>query len=179
MRTTNNFLVVPRIIFNTSIENYFFIVLIIIFRGIANLFLGLQCFANLAVKVDWFQSLTSFSDHLKNFEVSGGVLSRDCQSETLSGKETKEVFIFLRKSAYVSDEVFWTEDLIVETTKRLHDWYTILILTEHDMSAQLNSSLPNLRPRVFVPFYTCWLSERRCSEWKCPLPRALGRISWF
>ena len=29
MRTTNNFLVVLRIIFNTSIENYFFIVLII------------------------------------------------------------------------------------------------------------------------------------------------------
>ena len=40
MRTTNNFLVVLRIIFNTSIENYFFIVLIIIFRCIANLFFG-------------------------------------------------------------------------------------------------------------------------------------------
>ena len=52
MRTTNKFLVVLRIIFNTSIENYFFIVLIIIFRCIANLFLGLQCFAGLAVKVD-------------------------------------------------------------------------------------------------------------------------------
>ena len=52
MRTTNNFLVVPRIIFNTSIENYFFIVLIIIFHGIVNLFLGLQCFAGLAVEVD-------------------------------------------------------------------------------------------------------------------------------
>ena len=52
MRTTNNFLVVLRIIFNTSIENYFFIELIIIFRGIANLFLGLQCFVGLAVEVD-------------------------------------------------------------------------------------------------------------------------------
>ena len=52
MRTTNNFLVLPRIIFNTSIENYFFIMLIIIFRGIGNLFLGLQCFAGLGVKVD-------------------------------------------------------------------------------------------------------------------------------
>ena len=41
----------------------------------------------------------------------------------------------------VRDEVFWTEDLIEETTKRLH---------EHDMSAQLNSSLPNRIPRVFV-----------------------------
>ena len=75
MRTTNNFLVVPRIIFNTSIENYFFIVLIIIFRCIANLFLGLQCFAGLAVEVDWFESLTSLGDHFENF-VSGGVLSK-------------------------------------------------------------------------------------------------------
>ena len=75
MRTTNNFLVVLRIIFNTSIENYFFIVLIIIFRCIANLFLGLQCFAGLAVEVDWFESLTSLGDHFENF-ASGGVLSK-------------------------------------------------------------------------------------------------------
>ena len=52
MRITNYFLVILRIIFNTSIENYFFILLIIIFHGIANLFLGLQCFAGLAVEVD-------------------------------------------------------------------------------------------------------------------------------
>ena len=88
MRTTNNFLVVLRIIFNTHIYNYFFIVLIIIFRCIANLFLGLQCFAGLAVKVDWFESLISLGDHFENFEVE----------EKLSGKETKRVFIFLTKS---------------------------------------------------------------------------------
>ena len=40
--------------------------------------------------------------------------------------------------------------LIEETTKGLQDSYTILTLIEHDMSAQLNSSLPNLIPRVFV-----------------------------
>ena len=97
MRTTNNFLVVPRIIFNTSIENYFFIVLIIIFRCIANLFLVLQCFAGLAVEVDWFESLTSLGDHFENFEVEE-CFERDCQGETLSAKETKEVFIFLTKS---------------------------------------------------------------------------------
>ena len=57
------------------------------------------------------------------------------------------------------DEVFWTEDLIEGTVKRLHDSYTILTLIEHDMSAQLNSSLPNLIPQVFAPYYTCWLSE--------------------
>ena len=36
-------------------------------------------------------------------------------------------------SLCVCDEVFWTEDLIEETTKRLHDSYTILTLIEHDM----------------------------------------------
>ena len=97
MRTTNNFLVVPRIIFNTSIENYFFIVLIIIFRCIANLFLGLQCFAGLAVKADWFESLTSLGNHFENFEVEE-CFQRECQGEKLSGKETKGVFIFLTKS---------------------------------------------------------------------------------
>ena len=57
---------------------------------------------------------------------------RECQGVTLSGKETKEVFIFLSKSVRsqlsslcVRDEVFWTEDL---TTKGLHDSYTILTL---------------------------------------------------
>ena len=80
------FLVVLRVIFNTSIENYFFIVLIIIFRGIANLFLGLQCFVGLAVEVDWFESLTSLGDHFVNFEVEE-CFQRECQGETLSGKE--------------------------------------------------------------------------------------------
>ena len=53
-------------------------------------------------------------------------------------------------SLCVRDEVFWTEDLIEETTKRLHDAYPILTLIKHDISARLNSSLPNLIPRVFV-----------------------------
>ena len=83
---------VLRINFNTSIENYFFIVLIIIFRGIANLFLGLQCLQALQLK--WTASL---GDHFENFEVEK-CLQRECQGETLSGKETKEVFIFLTKS---------------------------------------------------------------------------------
>ena len=99
----------------------------------------------------------SLSYHYLNFEVDE-CFQRECHGETLSGKETKEVFIFLTKSASslcARDEVFWTEDLIEETTKRLHDSYTILTLIEHDMSAQLNSSLPNLIPRVFVPYYTC------------------------
>ena len=97
MRATNNFLLVLRIIFNTSIENYFFIVLIIIFRCIANLFLGLQCFAGLAVKVDWFESFTSLGDHFENFEVED-CFQRECQGKKLSGNEKEAVFIFLTKS---------------------------------------------------------------------------------
>ena len=73
-------------------------------------------------------------------------------------------------SLCVRDEVFWAEDSVKETMKRLHDSYTILTLIEHDMSAQLNSSLPNLIPRVFAPYYTCWLLERRCGEFSAPYP---------
>ena len=91
------------------------------------------------------------------------------------GKKQKRFSSFLQNlsaasSVWVRDEVFWTEDLIEETVKRLHDSYTILTLIEHDMCTQLNSSLPNLIPRVFAPYYTCRLSERRCGELECPLP---------
>ena len=66
------------------------------------------------------------------------------------GKKQKRFSSFVQNlsaagSLCVHDEVFWTEDLIEETLKRLHDSYTILTLIEHDMSAQLNGSLPNLR----------------------------------
>ena len=97
IHTMNYFSVVLPIIFPVCIENYFFIGPRIIFGGIANLFLGLQCFAGLAVKVDWFESLTSLGNHFENFEV-GECFQRKCQGETLSGKKTKGVFIFLTKS---------------------------------------------------------------------------------
>ena len=71
----NYFSVVLRTIFLMCIENYFFLRRRIIFRGIANLFLGLQCFAGLAVEVDWFETLTSLGDHFENF-ANGGVLSK-------------------------------------------------------------------------------------------------------
>ena len=51
----NYFSVVLRIIFLMYIKNYFLIGPRIIFRGIANLFLGLQCIAGLAFEVDWFE----------------------------------------------------------------------------------------------------------------------------
>ena len=71
----NYFSVVLRIIFLMCIKNYFLIGPRIIFRGIANLFFGLQCIAGLAFEVDWFESLTSLGDHFENF-ASGGVLSK-------------------------------------------------------------------------------------------------------
>ena len=41
--------------------------------------------------------LTSLGDHFENFEVEE-CFQRECYGETLSGKETKEVIIFLTKS---------------------------------------------------------------------------------
>ena len=71
----NYFSVVLPIIFPICINNYFLIGPRIIFRGIANLFFGLQCIAGLAFEVDWFESLTSLGNHFENF-ASGGVLSK-------------------------------------------------------------------------------------------------------
>ena len=167
---TPNFVCISFAQYCTSIENYFFIVLIIIFRGIANLFLGLQCFVGLAVEVDWFESLTSLGDHFENFEVEE-CFQRECQGETLSGKK--------RKRFHLSFKICQEPVVCALMMTWLHDSHTILTLIEHDMSAQLDSSLPNLIPRVLVPYYTCWLSERRCCEWKCLLPRTSGRISRF
>ena len=151
MCTTNNFLVVLPIIFNTSIENYFFIVLIIIFRCIANLFLGLQCFAGKWTGSSlWFPWATILKTLKWRSAFKENAKAKNCQ-----GKKQKGFSSFLQNlsgasSLCVRDEVFWTEVLIEETTKRLHDSYTILTLTEHDMSARLDCSLPNLIPRVFV-----------------------------
>ena len=71
----NYFSVVLRIIFLMYIKNYFLIGPRIIFRCIANLFLGLKRFAGLAVKADWFESFTSLGDHFENF-ASERVLSK-------------------------------------------------------------------------------------------------------
>ena len=88
-----------------------------------------------------------------------------------------------------SDEVFWTEDLIEETTKRLQDSYTTLTLIEHDwhdMSAQINSPLPeHLRRlksfvrslhRVLVSCETVTSSaDNSVSFYPQPSPRAEGQ----
>ena len=71
----NYFSVVLRIILLMCMKNYFLIGPRIIFRGVANLFFGLQCIAGLAFEVDWFESFTSLGAHFENF-ASGGVLSK-------------------------------------------------------------------------------------------------------
>ena len=73
----------------------------------------------------------------------------NAKAKHCQGKKRKRFSSFLQNlsgasSLCVRDEVFWTEDLKEKTTKRLHDSYTILTLIEHDMSARLNCSLPNL-----------------------------------
>ena len=155
MRTTNNFLVVLRIIFNTSIENYFFIVLVIIFPCIANLFFWAYN-ALRALQLKWTDSSLwlPWATILKTLKWRSAV-KENAKAKNCQGKKQKGFSSFLQNlsgasSLCVIDEIFWIEDLIEETTKRLHDSYTILTLIEHDLSAQLNSSLPNLIPRVFA-----------------------------
>ena len=85
------FLVVLRILFPVCIKNYFLIELRIIFRGIANLFFGLQCIAGLAFEVDWFESLTSLGDHFENF-ASGGVLSKRMPRPNIVRERNERIF---------------------------------------------------------------------------------------
>ena len=44
-----------------------------------------------------------------------------------------------------SDDVFWTVDLMEETTQQLQDLYTTLTLIEHEVSAQFE------QPDYFLP----------------------------
>ena len=57
----------------------------------ANLFLGLQCFAGLAVEVDWFETLTSLGDHFENFP-NGGVLSKRMPRRNIIRERNKRSF---------------------------------------------------------------------------------------
>ena len=57
----------------------------------ANLFLGLQCFAGLAVEVDWFETLFSLGDHFENF-ANGGVLSKRMPRRNIIRERNKRSF---------------------------------------------------------------------------------------
>ena len=175
----NYFSVVLRIIFLMYIKNYFLIGPRIIFRRIANLFLGLQCIAGLAFEVDWFEFFYFLGRPFWKLCKWRSAFKENAKAKHCQGKKRKRFSSFLQNlsgasSLCVRYEVFWTEDLKEETTKRLRDWYTILTLIEHDMSAQLNCSLPN-----FVSYYTWWVSERRRREWEFPLPWSSGKSSRF
>ena len=99
IRTTNYFLVVLQIIFLMCIKNYFLLGQELFFSFIANSFFSLQCIADLAVEVEWFASFVRlpWATISKTLQVEE-CFQRECQGETLSGNETKEVFIFLTES---------------------------------------------------------------------------------
>ena len=68
-----------------------------LFFAVSRIYFGPTMLVGLAVEVEWFESLNSLSDRFENFEVEE-CFQRECHGETLSGKETKEVFIFFTKS---------------------------------------------------------------------------------
>ena len=159
-------------------ENCFFIGPRIIFRSVANLFRAYNALWALHLKCTGWSLWLPWATILKTLKWRSA-FKENATAKHCQGKKHKRFSSFLQNlsaasSLCVHDEVFWTEYLIEEIMKRLHDSYAILTLIEHDMSAQLNSSLPNLIPRVFVPYYTCWLSERSCGELECPLPPTLN-----
>ena len=93
----NYFSVVLRIIFPMCIKNYFLIGPWIIFRGMANLFFGLQCIAGLVFEVDWFESLTSLGDHFERSALKENVKAKHCQ-----GKKRKRFSSFLQNLSRAS-----------------------------------------------------------------------------
>ena len=101
IHTMNYFSVVLWIIFLMCMENYFFIGPRIIFRSIANLFWAYNVLWALQLKWTGSSLWLPLGDNFENFEVEE-CFQRECHGETLSGKETKEVFIFCTK--YVSGQ---------------------------------------------------------------------------
>ena len=91
------FSVVLRIIFPMCIKNYFLIGPWIIFRGMANLFFGLQCIAGLVFEVDWFESLTSLGDRFERSALKENVKAKHCQ-----GKKRKRFSSFLQNLSRAS-----------------------------------------------------------------------------
>ena len=79
------------------IKNYFLIGPRIIFRGMANLFFGLQCIAGLVFEVDWFESLTSLGDHFERSAFKENVKAKHCQ-----GKKRKRFSSFLQNLSRAS-----------------------------------------------------------------------------
>ena len=127
--------------------------------------------ASRALHLKWTGSSLSlpWATILKTLQVEE-CFQRECQGEHCRGKKRKRFSSCLQNLSRASSpslvmRLTGPKILIIEeTTKGLHDSYTILTLIEHDMSARLNCSLPSLVPRVFVSYYTCWLSGQRRRE---------------
>ena len=96
IHTMNYFSVVLPIIFLMCIENYFFIRRRIIFRGIANLFLGPQCFAGLAVGEDCFESFYfPWATILKTLKLRSA-FKENASAKHCQGKKQKRFSSFLQ-----------------------------------------------------------------------------------
>ena len=93
------------------IENYVFIGPRIIFRGIANLFISLQCIVGFVVEGNWFECLISLATILKNV-TSEGVPSKRMQERNIVRERNEKGFHLLvqnlrgASSLCESDEVF-------------------------------------------------------------------------
>ena len=136
MRTTNNFLVVPRIIFNTSIENYFFIVLRLFFAVSRIYFWFYNALRALQLKWTGSSLWLPWATILKTLQVEE-CFPRECQGETSSENWNDSL---CRSWWGFLDRRFNRGDY--EGTSRLV--HNSNPYSEHDMSARLNCALPGL-----------------------------------
>ena len=164
-------------------ENYIFIGPRIIFRSIANLFWAYNVLWALQLKWTGSSLWLPWATILKTLKwrsaLKENVTPKHCQ-----GKKQKRFSSFLQNmsaasSLHVRDEVFWAEDLMKETMKRLHDSYTILTLNwtwhvcpiEQFSTQSYSSSLCPVLHMLAFGTKMWWI--------QCPLPWTSGRISQF
>ena len=139
IHTMNYFSVVLRIIFLVCMENYFFIGPRIIFRSVANLFCAYNALWALQLRWTGSSLWLRWATILKTLKWRSA-FRENATAKHCQGKKQKRFSCFLQNlsaasSLCVHDEVFWTEDLVEETMKRLHYSHTILTVIELDMSA--------------------------------------------
>ena len=80
----------------------------------------------LATEGNWFECLISLASIRKTVQAAE-CFQRECKGERERNERSFHLFFQNLRGASglcESDEVFWTEDLIEETTKRLQDSYT-------------------------------------------------------
>ena len=121
MRTTNNFLVVCELFLIQVLRiEYFFIVLIIIFRSSRIYFWAYKALRALQLKWTGSSLRLPWATILKTLKWRSA-FKENAKAKNCQGKKQKGFSSFLQNlsgasSLCVRDEVFWTEDLIEETT---------------------------------------------------------------